>query len=345
VFTDDGTKGWVQEAELVPGNGERRDFFGDSVAIYRDTIIVGSNGDDDNGEGSGSAYVFVRDGSNGWHQQAKLVPGDWAADDRFGSSVAIYEDTVVVGAPEYTGTVIVGGSGSAYTFVKDGSNGWRQQAKLVPTGGAPDQRFGAKVAIHENTVIIGAHGDNANGVASGSAYVFVRSVQDNSWSQQAKLVPDDGEQYDSFGCDVDIYEDVAIVGAWNDREKGVTPLPGFPAATEANSGSAYIFARDTTSEWFQQTKLLPSDGVELGYFGYAVAIHGDAAIVGAMLDRDNGISIGSVYVFARESGSNWLQQTKLIDNDAGFREQFGEAVDIYGSNLIVGPLPHIFHTE
>ena len=96
VFTRTGTT-WTEQAKLTASDGAADDQFGISVAIAGDTIVVGAYRDDDNGTDSGSAYVFTRTGTT-WTQQAKLTASDGAADDQFGSSVAIAGDTIVVGA-------------------------------------------------------------------------------------------------------------------------------------------------------------------------------------------------------------------------------------------------------
>ena len=86
----------------------------------------------------GSAYVFVRSGST-WSQQAQLTAADGAVNDRFGGSVAISGETVVVGAP--SDRIITDyGRGSAYVFVRSGST-WSEQVKLISSGTARRRLF------------------------------------------------------------------------------------------------------------------------------------------------------------------------------------------------------------
>ena len=175
--------------EFAANDGAAQDMFGTSVAIHGNTVIVGADGDNGNGDSSGSAYIFVRDAStDSWSQQAKLLPIDEAAYDLFGGSVAIYEDTVIVGAigNDDNGSA----SGSAFIFVRDvATNNWSQQAKLLPYDGWADDRFGYSVAIYKNTVIVGAWKDDDNGLDSGSAYIFVRDESANDWSEQPNCRP------------------------------------------------------------------------------------------------------------------------------------------------------------
>ena len=135
-------------------------------------------GDDDNGNNSGSAYVFTKPGT-GWTTtssfSAKLTASDGEANDWFGWSVAMDEDTVVAGT--YQDDDKGSDSGSAYVFTKPGS-GWTTtssfSAKLTASDGTADDWFGKSVAVDADTIVIGAHRDDDNGNNSGSAYVFTK---------------------------------------------------------------------------------------------------------------------------------------------------------------------------
>ncbi|MCP4373769.1 MAG: hypothetical protein GY797_37560, partial [Deltaproteobacteria bacterium] len=163
-----------------------------SVAVSGDTVVAGALGDDDNGNDSGSAYVFVKPGS-GWAdmtQTAKLTAADGAVDDRLGSSVAVSGDTVVAGADwdDDNG----GGSGSAYVFAKPGS-GWAdmtQTAKLTASDGATYDYFGRSVAVSGDTVVVGAYRDDDNGTDAGSAYVFEPSGSEIDVTGNGQSIPD-----------------------------------------------------------------------------------------------------------------------------------------------------------
>ncbi len=295
-----------QIAKLLPNDGAAFDFFGRSVAISGTTAIVGANFDDDNGDFSGSAYLF--DTTTG-RQIAKLLPKDGAALDFFGRSVAISGATAIVGAfdDDDNGS----NSGSAYLF--DTTTG-QQIAKLLPDDGAAGDRFGQSVGISGVTAIVGAWFDDDNGHASGSAYLF----DITTGAQIAKLLPKDGTAEDFFGFRVAISGTTAIVGAWGDDDNGNA------------SGSAYLF--DTTTGR-QIAKLLPDDGEVLDRFGFSVAISGATAIVGADLDEDNGFTSGSAYLFDSTTG---LQIAKLLPNDGAAGDHFGRSVAISGVTDIVG---------
>ncbi|MCK4658532.1 MAG: FG-GAP repeat protein [Phycisphaerae bacterium] len=217
--------GWVnmiETVELLASDGVAGDKFGYSVAISGDAAVIGAWWDDDNGANSGSAYVFRCDGSN-WIEEAKLLASDGEAGDWFGQSVAIYDDSAVIGAEADDDNG--GESGSAYVFRYNGS-GWGEEAKLLASDGAEGDFFGFPVALSGNTAVIGAWGDNDNG-ESGSAYIF--RFDGSSWVEEGKLSASDGESDDYFGFSVAISSDTAVIGAYRDDDDG------------SGSGSAYVF--------------------------------------------------------------------------------------------------------
>ena len=306
----------VSEFKITASDGAAVDAFGYSVSISGDYAVVGAFLDDDSGSSSGSAYIFKRVGES-WAQEAKLLPADGAASDKFGRSVSISGDYAVVGAFFDSDNGIA--SGSAYVFKRTGAS-WAQEAKLLPSDGAISDVFGISVSISGDYAVVGASGDDDNGSASGSAYVFKRSG--TSWAQETKLLPSDAATGDFFGKSVSISGDYAVVGAQEDDDNGT------------NSGSAYVFKRAGAS-WAQETKLLPSDGATIDVFGISVSISGDYAVVGAHRDSDNGSFSGSAYVFKR-TDVTWTQEAKLLPSDGAADDQFGISVSISGDYAVVG---------
>jgi len=170
VFVRNGTT-WAQQAKLEASDGAFRDHLGASLSIWGDTALVAAFEDDHAaGPNAGSAYVFVRNGSI-WTQQAKLVASDAAANDWFGWSVSISDDTALIGAENDSHA---GGSaaGSAYVFVRNGST-WTEQTKLVASDATGGDLFGSGVSVSSGVVLVGAEGgSNEHGTVTGSAYVF-----------------------------------------------------------------------------------------------------------------------------------------------------------------------------
>ena len=306
----------VEHTVLIASDHQLGEEFGYSVALSGDTALVGAKDDSDQGNFSGSAYVFTRSGTT-WTQQQKLLAPGGAPYDRFGYSVALSGDTLVVGVPYDDDNGI--DSGSAYVFVRS-AGVWTLQHKLLASDGAQHDDFGVSVAVDGDTALVGAlygHVDDNN---TGSAYVFVRSGA--TWFQQGKLKAADGSQRDKFGLAVALDGDTALVGARSDDDKG------------DGSGSAYVFVRSGAT-WAQQAKLLASDGASHDVFGRSVAVDGDTALVGANADDDVGLNSGSAYIFVRSSAI-WTQQQKLTASDGLQDLRFGASVALKGDIALVG---------
>ena len=314
---------WTIEATLNAADGATNDSLGAAAAISGDTIVLGAPGKTVGANPfQGAVYVFTRSGSV-WTQQAKLLASDGAIGDSFGCSVSIFGDTVVVGAYSKAS----GGNfnqGAAYVFTRTGSV-WSQQAKLGAADGAANDFFGLAVSAGLDTVVVGASSKSVSGnLAQGAAYAFTRSG--TVWSQQAKLVANDGAAGDSFANSVSLSGNTVLIGA---QYKAAGP--------NEYQGAGYVFARAGVA-WTQQAKLVASDGAAFDYLGSSCVLSGDTAIVGAPNQTVGGIAAqGSAYVFTR-SGSTWSQQSKLLENNGLGGDAFGTSVALAG-NVAVGGAP------
>jgi len=334
VFTRGSTFNWTQIAKLTASDGAADDYFGRSVSIDGDTIVIGSPNEDVYGSNSGAAYVYTRNtaGSltSGWTQRAKLTASDGAAGDYFGHSVSIDGDTIVIGA--WYDTDQGSHSGSAYVFTRNtaGSltSGWTQRAKLTASDGAANDNFGETVSVDGDTIVIGARWNDGQ---NGSAYVFTRNTAGSltsGWTQRAKLTASNGAAGDHFGISVTIDGDTIAIGAWG---------------RTSYQGSAYIFTRNTagslTSGWTQRAQLTASDGAASDLFGGNLSIDGDTVVVGANGDDDDGSMSGSAYVFTRDTPgsltSGWTQLIKLTASDGAADDQFGNNPFIHGAGVAV----------
>ena len=314
IYTRSGTV-WTQQAKLTAADGAAYDQFGYSVAISGDTAVVGARCDDDKATDSGSAYVYTRSGT-AWTQQAKLTAADGAVQDYFGCSVAVSGDSVIIGAEWGNGS---SSSGAAYVYTRSGTV-WTQQARLTAADSATYAYFGHSVDISGDTAVVGAYQDDDKGSGSGSTYVYNRAG--TLWTQQAKLTAADGAAYDQFGYSVAVSGDTVLVGASGDDDRG------------SESGSAYAFLRSGTT-WSHQAKLTAADGAEYDYFGNSVAISGDTAVIGAYGTVDTGTSSGSAYVFIR-SANTWNQREERTAADGPEFDYYGYSVALSGDTAVIG---------
>ncbi len=375
VFVRSGAT-WVQQAYLKASNSGAYDDFGWSVAISGDTIVVGAPGEDSNATGvngneadnsvsfAGAAYVFVRSGET-WTQQAYLKAANTDEGDRFGFSVAIADDTVVVGAwGESSNAIGVNGdgadnnahwAGAAYVFARSGTD-WAQQAYLKPSNTDAEDWFGSSVAITSNTIAVGSWGEDSSATGvngnqadnsasnAGATYVFVDSGV--AWTQQAYLKASNSNVGDIFGSSVGVANDRVIVGA-RGEDSSATGVNGNQADTSLpGAGAAYLFVRSDAT-WTQQVYLKASNTDSGDGFGYSVAIAGDTIVVGAYgedssargvngNEADNNASAsGAAYLFSR-SGGSWMQQEYLKASNTDADDSFGYAVALADNNVIVG---------
>jgi RNA polymerase sigma factor (sigma-70 family) len=242
---------WAQQDKLYPhGQWITWCYFGRDMDISGDYLVVGSPFEENSG---GAIYIFKRDG-NTWNEQAKLKSSDWAVNGYFGEAASISGDYVIAAAPYHKNN-----KGSAYIFKREGDK-WEEQAILTADDGDAEVLFGQLASISGNYVIVGAGGPE--GIWTGAAYIFVRDG--TSWKQQAKLLPDDSAGDDRFVSTICISGDYAIVGASGADCKGAT---------------IYGFMRDGNS-WNQVSERVVSDAMDSDWFGRAVALSGNYAIVG-----------------------------------------------------------------
>ena len=186
--------------------------------------------------------------------------------------------------------------------------------KLTPSDAAADDLFGASVAVDGDVIVVGATHWPFDG---GTAYVF-RFV-DAQWREEARLVSSDGPTSDSFGRAVALRGGSIIVGTDADR--------------------AYIFRFDDPG-WTQEGRLLPSAAGEQ-FFGHAVDIDGDLAIVGAAGDDEGSAGSGAAYVFRFDpegSEARWVGAGKLKVDEPVANDILGSSVGVRGGEYLVGAL-------
>jgi hypothetical protein len=347
------------------------DRFGYSVAVSGDTVVVGADSEDSSSTGinstpnesasdAGAAYVFVRS-SGTWTQQAYLKAAQVSAGDRFGYSVAVSGDTVVVGATgedsitagiNWTPNELANDAGAAYVFVRSGST-WTQQAYLKAAQVTASDWFGVSVAVSGDTVVVGAHLEDSSttGINStpnevrsnaGAAYVFVRSG--STWTQQAYLKASQVSVGDGFGYSVAVDGDTVVVGATGE-DSSTTGINSTPNESDSDTGAAYVFVR-SGSTWTQQAYLKAAQVTASDQFGNSVAVSGNTVVVGARFEDSSTTGInstpnesagdaGAAYVFVR-SGSTWTQQAYLKAAQVTASDSFGNSVAVSGDTVVVG---------
>ncbi|MDP8266491.1 MAG: hypothetical protein P9M07_06035, partial [Candidatus Aceula meridiana] len=317
IYTKTGDE-WLYNQKIK--EGITQDFFGRAVAIDGNIIVVGAPLEDEKGGEAGAAYIFKKQVNGQWIKVQKITASDGAAEDEFGTSVAIFGDVAIVGA--YLHDNLSSNCGAAYIFKENASGAWSQSDELLAPDSAQGDYFGSSVSVWEDTAIVGAHRDDDNGAESGSAYIFKKNAS-GLWPLSQKIVASDGAAGDSFGSAVAVWSDTIAVGAHLDDDQG------------NNAGASYVFKKDSGGIWSEVRKIFASDGASDDFFGSAVSLQGDSLAVGARYHNSAGFSdSGSAYIFS--SDLNWNETGSLVASDAAKNDYFGWSVSIADDTVITG---------
>jgi hypothetical protein len=315
VFTRDGTA-WSQQAYIKASNSEVDDNFATSIALWGDTLAVGCDGEDSSSPGidgdqddnsmssAGAAYVFVRSGTS-WSQQAYIKPSHPGVEHYFGRSVALWGDTLAVGAVgEDSASAGIDGdpanddapnAGSVTVFTRTGST-WSQQAYLKASHPDIDDTFGRAVALWGDTLAVSADNEDS-GVAgdptdnsmlnTGAIYIFTRAG--GVWSQQAYLKASFLDEEDSLGRGLSLWGDTLVSGSTTD-DSATTGINGDPTNDDAlSSGAAHLFRRSGTT-WSAEAYLKASNTGAFDFNARSVALWGDTIVLTA--PNEDGAAVG-----------------------------------------------------
>ena len=312
---------WAQEAYIKAANNNEDDYFGVSVSLSGDTLVVGAQGEDSNittitngtntssnnsNGSSGAVYVFKRTGVT-WAQEAYIKATNNNTDDQFGVSVSFSGDTLVVGAHF---------EDSNETTITNGTT---------------------------------ASSNNSNS-ASGAVYVYKRSGV--TWAQEAYVKAPNNDASDAFGMSVSLSGDTFAVGVEGEDSNQATITNGATASgdnSNSSSGAVYVYKR-TGVNWAQEAYIKAANNDEFDSFGYSVSLSGDTLVVGAYAEDSNQTTItngagassdnsntdsGAVYVYKR-TGVTWAQEAYIKANNNNTNDSFGHNVSLSGDTLVVG---------
>jgi hypothetical protein len=328
VFEFDGND-WIEVIKLIPSQAFEN--FGASVSISGDMIAVGApNAAVDNQQlpgnepQAGVVYLYKRSLNGIWSETHRVFPSDVDGYDKFGTSISLENNQLIVGSPFDDDNVI--SSGSVYIFDFDG-NDWSETQKLTASNPASGDKFGFKVDINGNRAIISSplSDDASAGIKVGSVYVFENDSQ--VWNETKILSASDMAEDDSFGIDISLSGNRVLVGAYKNDD------------TALNTGSAYIFEYSTTTLlWDNGLKLNANDAAANDRFGGAVKVEGNRLLVGAVSNDDgNALGSGSIYSYYY-NGNTWdfIELILHTDSPTRFTDAFGNAIDLDNNKAMFG---------
>lgn len=301
-------------------------------------------------------------------QREAYVKASNPGPDFFGASVSLSCDTLVVGAPEEeAASAGIDGdetdnsfteAGSTYVFER-ASGTWMQAAYIKASNPDPRDRFGDRVSIDDDTLVVGARGEQSratgvdgdqldnSGSAVGAAYVFERDGM-GIWGQMAYLKASNSESGDEFGRAIELDGDRLVVGA-PFEDSGATGINvNEDDESAGNAGAAYVFQRDSNGNWQQEAYLKASNTAPGDQFGHDVAINGRLAAVAATTEDSGAAGVdgdqfdnsrsgaGAVYVFDVRDNGEWSQVAYIKASNPGQGDNFGAAITLDGDLLVVG---------
>ncbi len=291
---------------LQPADPAQARGFGAAIDVWHDTVVIGAP---EAGDGAGAVYVFQRDGDE-WREMDRLTAADGAPNDAFGRAVAIYDQTILVGASGHDAAGFE--TGAAYVFQHDGEQ-WQQRQKLLP-GSPQDVRFGWAVALDGQTAVVGAPNRSSQGeiLNIGSATIF--SVA--NWEQQARLTTGKrggAVDNDLFGWSVAVGGTILAVGAYL-------------------SDAVYLY-RLVNGQW--QLESAQPAGIRGSQFGYSIALAEGLLVVGAPSANTAGIQSGAAFLL-RQQGDEWQEMAVLAPEQLRPGSRFGTAVALSNDIVVVG---------
>lgn len=317
VYRFDGSN-WNEEQKLTASDGAAYDYFGKTVSLSGNRIVVGAYGNDEIASNAGKAYVYLFNGST-WVEEEKLTASDANAEDYFGDAVAIDGDVLIVGAPKVD--VSTTDTGAAYVFRRHPVFGWVEEKKLVASDAEYYDELGRAVEVEGGLALVGATLEDATaGYDAGSVYIYRYNGSD--WPQEQKIEPGDGNWYGNFGNSIAADGNLALIGMVGDDEQGYS------------TGSAYVFKFDG-STWSEHAKLQPSGQAQYDYFGRSVDLSGDVAVIGAYGNDEAGTECGAMYSYVTRKGV-WALDQKYASRTVAPYDYCGYSVTVDGKRAVAG---------
>lgn len=335
-----GEWGQVQEVTTLT-RSESNGQLGHSVDVSDGIAVIGAPGlgtmnkDDVLTYGSGAAFIYGR-GTNGkWEEQQHLRASKIRHYDQYGTSVAIGDGIIAVGAR--FGNVNAGGveydlAGVVYLYEKDANGTWQEVQRIQASDPERTNNFGSTVAFGKNCLAVGAP-EAFTGVGSerhgtGKVYLFKKDGN-GQWQETSIIAPHDVNNWSFFGGSLAFEGDVLVVG----DPKGVTDENG--KNNLKYSGALYVYHVDKFGSAVFKQKLTAAKRQENAEFGSSVAINGNRIVVG---ERNHDSGRGQGHIYELTSSGKWSSTDKFIPKNGLYRGYLGTDVALCGGYLFASSL-------
>lgn len=310
IYKKDSNGEWLYKQKLVPSEGTNEKWFAYSLSMFENRLAVGAP---DDGL-PGAVYVYELDDEGSWEFAQKISYSGSNWQNRFGWSVGLSADNLVVGSP---------GSNEAFVFNLDENNVWGDEFMFSETDGdVLIDWFGISVGVYNDFIVIGASG-YLN--ASGAVYVYERDGLGN-WSTMQKITASDSSEAHVFGISVSIHENYLVVGS-----------PVYYNIGDEQMGAVYVYKKNINGVWDSEQKIVPSDVVTIPWygigFGTSVKISNNHLVVGHPRINDQS---GAIYIYSKDAYDHWSGEQKFAPSNIETNDYFGRSVDVEGNQFVVG---------
>ncbi len=363
---------FAETSYLKASNPGENDRFGSTVALFGNTLAVGSPGEDSNATGingndannaapnSGAVYIFTRT-TDHWEQSAYIKASNTAAENGFGRSIALSEDTLAVAAPLEDS--VASDSGAVYVFTRTTGGTWNQQAILKASNPDSNDHFGTSIALSGDRLAVGARFEDSNGRGintetennngaedGGAVYVFLRTG--NVWQQEAYLKASNTDPFDAFGSSLSLAGDFLAVGARFEDGASISVNGDGDSNSSRDSGAVYVFHWSEVEstgvfKWKQEAYIKAPDNHSTDGFGWSVSLSETTLAVGTpgedsssrgvngLMVDDRAPNSGAVYIFIRNTEKTWQSQAYLKAPNTDEKDAFGQSVSLSRNLLAV----------
>jgi hypothetical protein len=309
---------WQEKEKLLAPIAVEGAHFGAALSLKADLLLVGAPGDEDGGDALGAAYLFEYNGVD-WVLEEKLTASDAAGGDEFGVALVLSEDRLFIASPRHG----LDAEGALYFFAYTAGD-WVEAQKLTADDAAATDLFGSALAVHENTLIIGAPRSNSHGSDSGAAYLFTWDEGLSSWQQEGKFTASDASANARFGNALAVSESWIAIGAYRS-----------PINSKSSAGAVYLFEK-SGADWAEADKLSSPELHAFEQFGKSISLHESRLAIGAWGSNLNATQSGATYLYTLSGSGGWEYQTTFTPNAPSSHSRFGASVCLLEEELAIG---------
>ena len=315
IYNYDQNMNIVLFEKIIPSDYSSDQFFGKSLSYNNDWLAVSSIYDEDNGIKSGAVYIYHFNGES-FIEHSKITAFDGSSFDRFGYSIDIYSNKLIVGSiyDDDRGE----NSGAAYLYEYQNDN-WDLIDKICPEHLSSMDLFGYSVSMNDSYLAVSSPQSSLENSQAGAVDIF--SLEDYNFLEFNTIIPEDLGQYNQFGKSLEMDSTLLAIGSIYDDENSI------------NAGSVYIY-RLIDGSWVFNDKIFASDGIANDNFGLSLSLNNNWISIGS-IDDDNGIDSGSLYLFESENGI-FIEKAKLSSSDGNPYDEFSSSLSLKSDFLVVG---------